>query len=276
MRIRCWGARGSIPVSGPEHVKYGGDTTCLELTAASGDIVIVDCGSGIRRLGNRLVRDKVERFSVLFTHSHWDHILGFPFFKPLYAAGTRADFYGCPFAQRSIRDVIAKVMEAPRFPVDMSMLKAELRFQARCASAFRIGSLDILPVRLSHPNQGLGFKFSEAGKTFVFLTDNELRHAHPGGLRFSDYADFCSGADVLFHDAEFTEPEYGKTKGWGHSTWNQALELALAAGVKKFGLFHHNHDRDDAGVDALVADCRRAAGSRLECFGVTQETVLEL
>jgi ribonuclease BN (tRNA processing enzyme) len=89
--------------------------------------------------------------------------------------------------------------------------------------------------------------------------------------------DFCSGADVLFHDAEFTEVEYEKTKGWGHSTWNQALELALKAGVKKFGLFHHNHDRDDAGVDGMVAECRgAAAGSRLECFGVTQETVLEL
>ena len=239
----------------------------------------MDCGSGVRRLGNVLAREGVRRLSILFTHSHWDHILGFPFFKPLYDSAVAIDFFGCPFAQRSVRSVIKKVMQAPQFPINLGALKAQLRFHAFCLEAFRIGSLRIEPIVLSHPNQGLGFKFEEAGKVFVFLTDNELAYRHPGGRRFADYAAFCAGADILIHDAEFTDADYRRTRTWGHSTYRQALELALKAGVKRFGLCHHNQDRPDAEVDAMVRDCRRLAarkGRALDCFGVTQDTVLDL
>jgi ribonuclease BN (tRNA processing enzyme) len=279
MRIVCWGARGSIPVSGTEFLKYGGDTTCLEIRSATGDLVVVDCGSGIRRLGNRLVAEKARRLSILFTHSHWDHILGFPFFKPVYNPATRIDFYGCPFAQKSIRTIIEKIMEPPQFPISLGAIKAQMNFNDPCLQGFTIGSLRVTPIILSHPNQGLGYKFREDGKTFVFLTDNELRHQHPGGCRYDDYAAFCAGADVLLHDAEFRTEEYRKTRTWGHSTYRQALELALEAGVKRFGLFHHNQDRSDSEVDAMVESCRRCAAEKdspLDCFGVTQDTVIEL
>jgi phosphoribosyl 1,2-cyclic phosphodiesterase len=279
MKISCWGARGSIPVSGPEYLKYGGDTTCLEIRSAAGDVVVVDCGSGVRRLGNGLVEEGVRRFTILFTHSHWDHILGFPFLKPIYDSRTSIDFHGCPFAQKSIQTVIAKIMEPPQFPVNLGAIQAKLTFNEPCLTGFKIGSLQVTPIILSHPNQGLGYKFQENGSAFVFLTDNELRYRHPGGCEYKDYAAFCSGAEVLIHDAEFTETDYQRTRTWGHSTCEQAVGLALEAGVKRFGLFHHNQDRPDAKVDEMVAGCARLAGekgSRLDCFGVTQQTVISL
>ncbi|MBI5241576.1 MAG: MBL fold metallo-hydrolase [Elusimicrobia bacterium] len=279
MKITCWGARGSIPVSGPEYLKYGGDTTCLEVRSSAGDVVVVDCGSGVRRLGNRLVEEHVRDITVLFTHSHWDHILGFPFFKPIYNAENRITFHGCPFAQRSIRTVIEKIMEPPQFPINLGAIRAELAFNDPCLEGVSVGSLKIKSIVLSHPNQGLGYRFEEDGKAFVFLTDNELDFQHPGGCRFRDYADFSAGADFLIHDAEFTEADYKRTRAWGHSTFGQALELALAAKARRFGLFHHNQDRPDSEVDAMVEDCRRIAAARhspVECFALTQETVVEL
>ena len=279
MIITCWGARGSIPVSGKEYMKYGGDTTCLEIRSAAGDLVVVDCGSGVRRLGNRLVDEQIRRFTILFTHSHWDHILGFPFLKPIYDSKTAIDFHGCPFAQKSIQTVIAKIMEPPQFPVNLGAIRAKLTFNDPCLQGFKIGSLNVTPIVLSHPNQGLGYKFQENGSAFVFLTDNELRYRHPGGCTHEQYTAFCSDVDVLIHDAEFTDEDYRRTRTWGHSTYPQAVELALETKVKRFGLFHHNQDRPDVQVDAMVADCARLAaeqGSALDCFGVTQDTVIKI
>lgn len=279
MKIIFWGARGSIPVSGPEYLKYGGDTTCVEIRSAAGDLVVVDCGSGVRPLGNRLVEEGRREMSILFTHSHWDHVLGFPFFKPIYDSRNKIDFFGCPFAQKSVRTVIEKIMEPPQFPINLGAIRARLTFHDPCLDGFEIGSLRIKPIVLSHPNQGLGYRFCENGSSFVFLTDNELFHHHDGGRPYEEYLAFARGADVLVHDAEFTEADYKKTKGWGHSTCEQAVELAVKAEAGRFGLFHHNQDRPDAEVDAMVETCRLSAAGRSsgpECFGVTQGTVLDL
>jgi len=139
--------------------------------------------------------------------------------------------------------------------------------------------MSITPTPLSHPNQGVGYKFTEEGKSFVFLTDNELTFKHPGGADFQDYRDFSAGADLLVHDAEFTEGDYKKTKTWGHSVYRDALRLALEARVGKFGLFHHNQERSDKGIDEIVADCRKIVSSRnekLECFAIHQGMEIEL
>lgn len=271
MRIRCWGARGSIPVSGPEYVRYGGDTTCIEIRTDAGDLVILDAGSGIRALGNGLLEERPVRCSVIFTHAHWDHLLGFPFFKPLYLADTEIAMYGCPFAQNSARKMLSRVMEAPFFPVNLDAARARITYIDGCVDMpFRVGSLDITPTLLSHPNQGLGYRFTENGKSFVFLTDNELTHRHPGGLGFDDYVRFSAGADLLLHDAEYLPAEYERlTRTWGHSVYTDALRLAMEAGVRQLGLFHHNQDRTDDAIEAMVADCRRTLqerGSRLGCF----------
>jgi len=279
MLIRCWGARGSIPVSGPEYLKYGGDTTCLEIRTADDAIIIVDAGSGIRRLGNRLLAEGRFEYSMVFTHSHWDHILGFPFFKPIYRKEAIIHMCGCPFNEESVKEMIAKVMSSPNFPVDYNNVRAQISYQESCQSSFAVRSLTIDPIRASHPNSGIGYKFSEHGKTFVFLTDNELTHRHPGGLDFADYVRFAAGADLLFHDSEFTEEEYRTKKGWGHSTYRAALQLALDAGVKKFGLFHHNQERTDEALDEIADNCRKIVagrGSSLECFAVREGMEIRL
>jgi phosphoribosyl 1,2-cyclic phosphodiesterase len=280
MIIRFYGARGSIPVSGKEYLKYGGNTTCLEIRTKDDEIIIIDAGSGIRTLGHRLVSENRFQYTMIFTHAHWDHIMGFPFFQPIYFTKTRITMYGCPFAQASVKGMISKIMSPPNFPVRFEDIRADIVYHEACEEPFAIKSMSISPIPLSHPNQGVGYKFTEGGKSFVFLTDNELTFKHPGGVDFQDYRDFSAGADLLVHDAEFTDEEYNKrTKTWGHSVYRDALRLALEARVRKFGLFHHNQERSDEGVDEIVADCRKIVSSsneELECFAVHQGLEIEL
>ncbi len=270
MYIKCWGSRGAIPVCGPDYLKYGGDTTCLEVRAKSGELVIVDAGTGIRRLGNQLVRENQKEFHFLLTHSHWDHLIGFPFFEPLY---RKSDIYiyRCPFPGNHAEKIVNKLMGPPHFPVRYSDLIAAIRYQTACPYAFWIGSIQVIPIPLSHPHGGSGYKFIEDGKSFIFLTDNELGYTHPGGLRFEGYVNFCKNADLLFHDAEYTPEEYLERIEWGHSTYLNALELAIKAGVKKLGLFHLNRERTDAEMDQIVEKCRgiiHDRNSQLACFAV--------
>lgn len=278
MIIRCWGARGSIPVSGKDYLRYGGNTTCLEIRNNRDDILLVDAGSGIREAGNAFLADGRRDFTLLLTHAHWDHIMGFPFFKPLYRHDATINIWGCPFAQDSIREMLARVMFAPYFPIKYDDIHANVTYAEICIETYQLGDLTITPIALSHPNQGTGYKFSEAGRTFVFLTDNELGLQHEGGLSYDNYIEFCRGADLLIHDAEYLDEEYPKRRGWGHSTIEQATSLALDAGVKQLGLFHHNQERIDTEVDNLVALSRRIIRERkssLECFAVHQAMELK-
>ena len=279
MVIRCWGSRGSIPVSGKAFDKYGGDTTCMEVRSRGGRILIIDAGSGIRRLGRQLVDEKRLDLDLIFTHAHWDHLMGFPFFRPLYLKKARLRIHGCPFAERFVRNALAKVMSPPNFPVRMSDLKASIRFEPQCPDRFEIDTIRIEPIRLSHPNGGNGYRLTEDGKVFVFITDNELGYTHKGGHPLRAYAAFARGADLLVHDAEYTDEAYPAYRTWGHSTWQSALELAARAGVKRLGLFHHNQDRTDRELDGIVKACRQAArekGARLNVFAVRQDMTIEL
>ncbi len=278
MLIRSWGSRGSIPVSGKEYLKYGGDTPCLEIR--SGDrIVIVDAGTGIRRLGNQLVGEGLFSCDLIFTHAHWDHLMGFPFFKPLYRKEAQIRVHGCPFAVDYVHAMLSKVMSEPNFPVNYSDIHADVRYVDNCQAPFAVDRLLIQPIPISHPNQGNGYKFSENGKSFIFLTDNELEFVHPGGLGFDDYVQFSKGADLLIHDAEYTPEESASRQRWGHSSYRSALELALRAGVGQLGLFHLNQDRSDEEMDRIVEDCRARiiqAGSDMTCFAVGCDTTMNL
>lgn len=279
MKVTCWGSRGSIPVSGAEYMKYGGDTTCIEINAKSGDVIIIDAGTGMRRLGNRLLANGSRSYSLLLTHAHWDHLMGFPFFKPIYIKGTKIGLYGCAYVQESVKHMISQAMVAPYFPVNFSQLAAEFEFHGVCERNFSIGSVDITTIQLSHPNQGLGYRFTEDGKSFVFLTDNELTLRHDGGADYDAYLRFSAGADLLIHDAEYTKEQYQLTRGWGHSVYTDALRLAQEAGVKEFGLFHINQERTDADMDRLVEDCSRIVAEKkgsLRCFGAAAGMEMEL
>jgi phosphoribosyl 1,2-cyclic phosphodiesterase len=273
MKVKFWGARGSIPVSGRRYLKYGGSTACVEIRSRKNDLIIIDAGTGIRSLGKELLKDPRDNFTLVFTHSHWDHVLGFPFFAPIYSNKTRIRIMGCSFSSDPVREIVAKTMQPPGFPVKFEEIEAKFEFAAVCSVGWEIGPVGITPIELSHPNQGLGYKFREEGRTFVFLTDNELAFRHPGGRTPEEYAAFARGADLLVHDADFTEGEYVRRKTWGHSTWKQALDLALKAEVRSLGLFHHNQDRSDSEIDGITAECSRMArkaGSRLKCFAVRE------
>lgn len=257
MRIKCWGSRGSISVSGKEYVGYGGDTTCIEVVADSGEIVIVDAGTGIRRLGKSLLERQEKRVYMLLTHCHWDHILGIAFFHPLLRKDTclivQDRLIGCI----DTKTVLDEVMKDPFFPVRIEDFQADIRFDPALNGEFSIGSLTIDSIPTSHSDGSLGYRFKEGGKTFVFLTDNELGFDHPQSRGRQAYIDFCQGADLLLHDAEYTADEYVRKTGWGHSSVPDVLDLALKAGVTHLGLIHLNQDRTDAQMDDIVAQANR-------------------
>ncbi len=279
MYIKSWGSRGSIPVSGKDYLQYGGDTTCIEVRAKSGDIIIIDAGTGIRRLGNHLIEENLYKYNFVFTHAHWDHLMGFPFFKPLYLTDSEFIMHKCPFHSKFVEAILAKVMTPPNFPVKYSDVKAKITYSDACPTTFEIGSVMITPISLSHPNNGNGYKLTEEGKTFIFLTDNELGFIHRGGLPVKSYIEFCAEADLLIHDAEYTPEEYERYKEWGHSSYSQALSLAFEAGVKRFGLFHHSPERSDREINELVEKCRQTAAEKrrnMDCIGVSGDTVFIL
>ncbi len=272
MRIKCWGSRGSISVSGKDFVEYGGDTTCIEVQAASGEIVIIDAGTGIRRLGKSLLTRQEKEFHLLLTHTHWDHILGIAFFRPLLRKDIRMRVQDRMFAGMNTRAVFDEVMKDPFFPVRMEDFQADIQFDKSLNGSFTIGSLDIESIPTSHSEGSMGYKFTENGKTFVFLTDHELGHAHAQSRTRQEYIDFCTGADILFHDAEYTADEYGCKTGWGHSSVPDVLDLAVKSGVGQLGLIHLNQDRTDVQMDGIVDDCRqffKDKNLKTDCFGVS-------
>jgi phosphoribosyl 1,2-cyclic phosphodiesterase len=279
MYIKSWGSRGSIPVSGSNYLKYGGDTTCIEIRSSNDDVIIIDSGTGIRRLGNQLIREEKFNYHLVYTHAHWDHLMGFPAFKPLFLQNTCIKVYRCPFPDDYIEKMLSKIIMPPNFPVKYSDLKAKIYYTSGCPEKFKIGSLEIEPISLNHPDGGCGYKFTENGKTFVFLTDNELGYDHPGGLSTEDYINFCSGADLLIHDAEYSEKEYVSKKSWGHSTYTDALQLALKSKVGALGLFHLNSERTDEEMDTILSDCKRiikSNNSALKCIAVGCNTSFKL
>ena len=283
MKVRCWGARGSIPVSGPEYVRYGGDTTCIEIRSKNDALLVIDAGTGIRRLGCRLVEEGRLDLTLLFTHTHWDHVLGLPFFKLLYNPQVRIDLYGSPGLQGNIAKLLTRVMAPPLFPVPFVKLPSRITGFVWQGESLQVDSLKVTRIALSHPNLGAGYRVEEDGRSFVLLTDNELSQHHRGGRSFDEYAAFCRDADLLVHDAEYTPEEYPQRRGWGHSHFEDAARLAKAAGVKTLGLFHHNQERSDDGVDEIVRRCREvlsgpgfSQGSGPACLALTQDSSFDL
>ncbi len=279
MFIKCWGARGSIPVSGSHYHRYGGDTTCLQIRSSDNDDIVIDAGTGIRKLGNEFIQSGQKQCNFIFTHVHWDHVLGFPFFKPLYSDDFDVRIYQGPFSDGFLLESLSNVMKAPFFPLSYSDIKADIHYMDHTSEPFNIGSIAVTSIPLSHPNGAFGYKFVENDKTFVFLTDNELTYVHSGGLGVDDYIDFCAGADLLIHDAEYTPEEYQYYRGWGHSAYTDVLDLAIQAGVARLGLHHINAERDDAAMNRILDDCHRIIQEQnlnLECFAAGCDTEIDL
>ena len=280
MKIKVWGCRGSIPSPGEATSRYGGNTTCVEVRLADGTLIIIDAGTGIRNLGQALVREGGrEELYLLLTHAHWDHVQGFPFFLPAYQKSYTLRVWGGPRTKTALRGFLEHQLDPPFFPVQFNELEARMLFLKASSTGLTVGGTRIEPIPLSHPNGGTGFRFRENGRSFVFLTDNELGYGHPGGLSSPSYVEACRGADLLFHDAQYTPSQYRLTRGWGHSTFQQATSLALAAGVRRFGIFHHDPQHTDAQLDRLVQGCRDQLSrerSRVECFGVAESMEISI
>ena len=283
MKIVIWGSRGSIPSPGQTTLRYGGESTCIEVRGDEGQIIIIDAGSGIRKLGNHLLEESgTTKIKLLFTHSHWDHMSGFPFFRPAYFSRFTFGLCGGSAPQNSILSYLTHQMDAPFFPVSFAALKAKFISGCNCNNKIcnnilgyseTESSIKCESIPMNHPNGGFGFKLKDKSGSFVFLTDNEIRFVHEGGATREEYIAFCKDVDLLFHDAQYSEAEYKKTRGWGHSTFLDAVDLAIDAGVKRFGLFHHDPDRTDDEIDKIVEDCKsyiKEKGSPLDCFACAQ------
>ncbi len=280
MEIKCWGSRGSISVSGKQFLKYGGDTTCIEITTKSKDSIIIDAGTGIRRLGHSLIDRNITKYHLLLTHAHWDHILGIAFFKPLLFSNAKIIIQDRLFSGIGTKEVLSEVMKKPFFPIGLSDLQADVTFDNTLNGSFSIGSVDIETIPTNHTGGGLGYKFTEDGKTFVFLTDNELGYPHHNQkTKIDDHLNFVRNADLLFHDAEYTQSEYKRKKGWGHSPIEMVLDLAQKAKVKKLGLFHLNQERADDEMASLEKHYKKEVKKNspdMGCFAVAMDMQFKL
>lgn len=287
-QIRFWGVRGSYPTPGPQTIRYGGNTACVEVTAGT-HTLILDSGSGIIALGRDLLRrsrGEPLNLALFITHGHGDHLLGFPFFAPLYESRANIDFFGPGLAGRSIEQLVTPFMSPPYFPVEMQTLPSHRVFHTISTSEQiiwsngdthptvlndedRVTGADVRVIALmsnSHPLDGaVIYSIEYAGHRMVFATDVEWKErCDPAFL------DFIDGADLLIHDAQYTHDDYQESKqGFGHSTVNMATEAANAAHVRKLILFHHEPTYDDNKLDALQAEAQqRFANTSVACEGM--------
>jgi len=270
-RLRFWGTRGSIPSPGPATVRYGGNTPSIEVRTPSGSLVLLDAGTGIRELGRALIaraNGSPITGDIYLTHAHWDHIQGFPFFAPAFQQGNRFTIWGTKSLAASIRRVVRDQMSPVVFPVAFEELAATFDFRELVDEHHVSEGFDVRAFPVRHPGGALGYRFSsrtssgtDGGTAFVYISDNELRagDASASGDRWrAKLVEFIRGARVLIHDATYTEEEYETHRGWGHSTYGDAVALALEAGVETLVLFHHSPDRSDDELDIRLNECRAA------------------
>jgi phosphoribosyl 1,2-cyclic phosphodiesterase len=255
LRLRFWGVRGSIATPLAENLEFGGNTSCIEIRVPGGDILIIDAGTGIRELGLALTREHPHRRSnlhILISHYHWDHIQGLPFFAPLYVPHNRVTFYGHQQVAHP-RDLLGGQMQAPYFPVAMDRAGAEKEFQTLERSTVKLGDVEVRAFPLNHPQGANGYRIERDGAVVVYASD--LEHGHPE--LDTVLRDHAQGADVLIYDAQYTPEEYGRHKGWGHSTWLEATRVAADCRVGQLILFHHDPAHDSRSLRGIVAQAQR-------------------
>lgn len=252
--MRFWGVRGSTPTPCRENLGFGGNTSCLQLDSDDEPIVIFDAGTGIRMLGQRLVEQSGGRpldVHLLFTHFHWDHVLGLPFFLPLYNSQTSLTIYSSPFAAPLCAS-IAGVMKYPYFPVEFHSVPARIRFVDVTSSSVRVGRAEVEAFPVSHPQGACGYRISVAGSTLIYAPDRE-----PGDERLDQTVrEYAHGVSLLIHDAQHTPEEYAIYRGRGHSSWAEAASVARDAAVKRLILFHHDPLHTDEMVARIVTEAK--------------------
>jgi phosphoribosyl 1,2-cyclic phosphodiesterase len=262
--VRFWGVRGSIASPGASTVRYGGNTSCVEMLV-SGQRLIFDGGTGLRELGISLLAEMPLEASMFFTHSHWDHIQGFPFFVPAFVKGNRFNIYGAIAPNGStIEQRLNDQMLHPNFPVPLQVMGADLKFcDVEIGETVQIGDISIENALLNHPGEAIGYRVTYQGKTAAYITDTE----HFPNRLDENVIWLARQADVMIYDATYTDTEYHDPKsskvGWGHSTWQEAVKVAKAAGVKTLVIFHHDPSHNDEFMDQVAADTRAVFANSL-------------
>jgi phosphoribosyl 1,2-cyclic phosphodiesterase len=250
---RVWGCRGSLPTPGEATVRYGGNTSCVEIRRDGRLSLILDAGTGIKRLGDEL--DPGAEVHVLLTHLHLDHVEGLRFFAPLWRSGGHVHIWGPSSPVHSLRERIARSFSPPLFPIDLADIPAEVEFHDVPDGIWELDGIRILALPVSHPGSTVGFRLEDEGRVLAFIPDHEpvlgvdLDSLEPEWISGHAIAD---SADVFLHDSQFTEAEYADRVGWGHSSVAHAVGFAQKARARRLVLFHHDPDRDDAGVDRVV------------------------
>jgi phosphoribosyl 1,2-cyclic phosphodiesterase len=260
MLARVWGCRGSLAAPGPETLRYGGNTSCVEVRLDSGPTLVLDAGTGMRALGVAIDRDPVDELHILLTHLHLDHLQGLGFFRPLFRRGVDVHLWGPASPVQSLAERIAIYLSPPLFPVRLADIPANVIFHDAPEEALRIGSASVRAAKVTHQGPTVGYRIEEGGRTLVYLPDHEPSI----GVQLSDEPtewisghDIAHDADVLFHDAQYRDDEYPQHIGWGHSCIEHVIGFAGKAGVGSVVLFHHDPYHVDDELDALLVEARR-------------------
>ena len=279
MRVTFWGVRGSVPTPGSDTVRYGGNTSCVEIRV-NGEIIVLDAGTGIRALGAALSTEfngKPAHVTLLLTHTHWDHIQGFPFFKPAYNPKNTLSVLGYEGARKGLEATLSNQMESPFFPISLPELPGNITIKELKGMSFTIASVQVTTAYADHPGVCVGYRLTTRHGSVVYMPDNELfmrlkaQQNQGDGEKTSDtqsfakhqdqkLLDFIRDADVLILDSQYDEAEYKQRVGWGHSCMNDSVALAVAAGVRKFYMFHHDPEHSDDRITEFVRQGRKLAG----------------
>jgi phosphoribosyl 1,2-cyclic phosphodiesterase len=252
-KIKFWGVRGSIACPSAKYVIYGGNTSCIEVSCG-GKRLILDCGTGIRNLGHFLNKKGADKIDILMSHTHWDHINGFPFFSPAFREDFSFTIHAGHLlsAGMKIRDVMAGIMVQPMFPVPMEAMQAELSFEDfNAGDQFNLGKeIVIKTAPLNHPDGATGYRIEHDGKSFCYVTDTE----HEPGKPDENILALIEGANLVVYDSTYTDDELPSKIGWGHSTWQEGVRLCQSANVERLAIFHHDPDHEDQFMERLEAD----------------------
>src|SRR2546423_1150420 len=278
--LKFWGVRGSVPTPGPTTLKYGGNTSCIEVRA-DGQLIILDGGTGLRLLGRELMSEfdnQSLEVTLLLTHTHWDHIQGLPFFLPVYKEQNRLRILGFEGAKHGLHNILTSQMESPFFPIRLPEVPANVQIEELKEMEFSIGPVRVGACLANHPGVCVGYRLFTSSGSIAFFPDNEphFGHSHdPNITKAGDttrieyarkedkrIAEFIEGADILVMDAQYDSEEYKEHRGWGHACMDDVVNLAMETGIGRLFLFHHDPDHDDARIDQMVAHARKIAAAK--------------
>jgi CheY-like chemotaxis protein len=258
-RFKLWGTRGSTPVSHPRFMKHGGNTPCLSVQSGD-ELIILDAGTGIRELGLLLVKSPIRKIHLFVGHTHWDHIQGFPFFAPAFVPGFELSIYGAAGFGKDLRAVFQGQLDQDYFPVQLEDMRSTMNFRVLKENPVQIGDVSVHWEFVNHPGAAVGFKLSAGGKNLVYITDNEFLEGytgppqaldwnHPAVVPYRPMIDFVTGADLLIHEAQYTNRDYPEKITWGHSSVSNACVLVKLARINKWVITHHDPGYDDESLD---------------------------